>query len=67
MNQRPKVGYEIEGRKVTPIICVYCHPCGLDGIHFFEDLGYCIKCDSYYKYDRNKEVSHVEVKPKIVK
>lgn len=47
------LGYEILGRKVEPIICVYCNCCGLDSVHSFEDLGFCISCKSYYRYDPN--------------
>ncbi len=61
MNKKTKPGYEIEGREVKPIICVYCHPSGLDGASFIEDLGFCVKCKSYYKYDLNGKIPHVEI------
>ena len=53
MNKKQKTDYKIDGRKVEPIICMYCCHSGLEGSCYIEDLGYCIKCKTYYS-------SHVE-------
>lgn len=54
-------------RKVVPIICVFCNCCGLDAIDDFEDLGFCIKCKSYYIYDRERVNPQVEIELKTIK